>query len=107
MGNASVIQLLNEVEKLIDGYLLDFQISEQIDRDTVNAESTKIKKQQRVQNREETKQREMLAQEEKRRQKQEEKDKKQFVKIGKQPMTRSDKPKVERVKEVKKVLTDE
>lgn len=44
MGNASVIQLLNEVEKLIDGYLLDFQISEQIDRDTVNAESTKIKK---------------------------------------------------------------
>lgn len=67
MGNASVIQLLNEVEKLIDGYLLDFTISEQIDRDTVNAESTKIKKQQRVQNREETKQREMLAQEEKRR----------------------------------------
>lgn len=49
----------------------------------------------------------MLAQEEKRRQKQEEKDKKQFVKIGKQPMNRSDKPPVTRVKEVKKVLTDE
>jgi len=31
MGNAQVIQLLNEVEKLIDGFLLDFQISESID----------------------------------------------------------------------------
>lgn len=46
-------------------------------------------------------------QEEKRRLKQEEKDKKQFVKTGKQPMTRSDKPVVTRVKEVKRVLTDE
>lgn len=73
----------------------------------MQGESTKIKRQQRVQNREETKARDLLAQEEKRRQKQEEKDKKQFVKTGKQPMTRSDKPVVKRVKEIKKVLTDE
>ena len=107
MGNASVIQLLNEIEKLIDGYLLDFTISEQIDKDCVQSESTKIKKAQRVQNREETKLKETQAQEEKRRLKQEEKDKKQFIKTGKNPMTRSEKPVVKRVKEVKRVLTDE
>lgn len=60
MGTASVIQLLNEVEKLIDGFLLDFQICENIDGATVVAESTKIKKAQRVQNREETKAKELL-----------------------------------------------
>ena len=49
----------------------------------------------------------MEAQEEKRRLKQEEKDKKQFIKTGKNPMTRSEKPVVKRVKEVKRVLTDE
>ena len=50
---------------------------------------------------------ETQAQEEKRRLKQEEKDKKQFIKTGKNPMTRSEKPVVKRVKEVKRVLTDE
>jgi hypothetical protein len=76
MGNASVIQLLSEIEKLMDQYLLDFKISEDIDKDTVTAEATRIKKAQRIQNREETKAKELLAQEEKRRLKQEEKDKK-------------------------------
>ena len=28
MGNASCLQLLNEMEKLIDTFLVDFQISE-------------------------------------------------------------------------------
>ncbi len=45
--------------------------------------------------------------EEKRKQKQAEKDQKQFVRVGKPIMTRSNKPVVQRVKEVKKVLTDE
>lgn len=44
MGNATVLQLLNEVEKLLDSFLHDFEVSEQIDQNTVAAESQKIKK---------------------------------------------------------------
>ena len=107
MSNSSIVTLLNEIEKDIDRYLLEFKKVEEKFADVVTAETTKIKKQQRVQNREETKQREMQLQEEKRRLKQEEKDKGRFIRSGKPIMTRSDKPVVTRVKEVKKVLTDE
>ena len=31
MGNASVVQLLNEIEKSIDRYLVEFKVSEEID----------------------------------------------------------------------------
>ena len=44
---------------------------------------------------------------EKQRKRQDEKDRKLFLRTGKNIMTRSDKPVVTRVKEVKKVLTDE
>jgi len=107
MGNASAIQLLNEIEKLMDTFLQDFRISEEIDKDTVAAETTRIKKQLMIQRREEAKAREQALQEEKRRLKQEEKDKKQFVRVGKPAMARSEKKSFKKVKEVKKVLTDE
>ncbi len=59
MSNSSIVTLLNEIEKDIDRYLLEFKKVEEKFNDVVTAETTKIKKQQRVQNREETKQKEM------------------------------------------------
>ena len=44
MGNSTVIQLLNEIEKLIDQYLLDFKLGEEASKDTFTSEATKIKK---------------------------------------------------------------
>ena len=107
MSNSSIVSLLNEIEKDIDKYLLDFKKIEEKLSDIVQAETTRIKKDQRVKNREETKLKETQIQEEKRRLKQEEKDKGRFIRQGKPIMIRSDKPVVTRIKEVKKVLTDE
>lgn len=55
MTNSSIVSLLNEIEKDIDRYLLEFKKVEEKFNDVVTSETTKIKKQQRVQNREETK----------------------------------------------------
>lgn len=61
MSNASIINLLNEIEKDIDRYLFEFNKIEEKFVDVVNAETTKIKKQQRIQNREDTKAKELAA----------------------------------------------
>ena len=44
MGNASLLSLLNELEKMIDYHLQDFQVSDQIDGEKVQDEWQKIKK---------------------------------------------------------------
>lgn len=107
MGNASVLQLLNDLEKQMDGYLLDFQVSEQIDEKTVLSEQTKIKKEQRLINRQETKEQEKILGDVKMRKRQEEKEKKTFNKIGKPVMLRSNKPPVKKHEVTKKDLNDE
>ena len=107
MGNASTLTLLTELEQNIDSFLLDFNIAERISKDTVMGESLRIKKEQRFKNREETKEKERIENEQKAQKRQEEKDKKQFVKTGKAHMARSDKPTIKKIKEVKKILTEE
>ncbi len=44
MNNASVLQLLNEIEKNIDKYLQEFRYSEEINRKIVNDETTSLKR---------------------------------------------------------------
>jgi hypothetical protein len=44
MNNASVLQLLNEIEKNIDKYLQEFRYSEDINRKIVNDETTSLKR---------------------------------------------------------------
>jgi hypothetical protein len=78
----------------MDGYLLDFAVSEDIDSTAVITEQTKIKKEQRLKNRQETKEQEKVQGDEKMRKRQEEKEKKVFNKIGKPVMLRSNKPPV-------------
>lgn len=107
MGNANIITLLNEVEKLIDHYMQEFKVSEDIDKDYVGKQKKTIKQHQRAAGKAERKELERQQNEEKQKKRQEDKDKKTFVKIGKMAMARSDKPTVTRVKEVKKVLTEE
>lgn len=107
MGNASVLQLLNEIEKNIDKYLQEFQVSENIDEKTVLEEQTKIKKEQRKENRAKVQEKERLLNEEKQKKRQEEKERKNFVRVGKPSMARSNKPFVQKKKEDKKELTEE
>jgi Fe-S cluster biogenesis protein NfuA len=45
MSNSSIVTLLNEIEKDIDRYLLEFKKVEEKFNDVVTAETTKIKKQ--------------------------------------------------------------
>ena len=47
MSTASVLQLLNELEKSIDGYVVDFFVADKIDEKKVNEEWKDIKKQER------------------------------------------------------------
>lgn len=61
MGNATVLQLLNEIEKNIDRYLQDFQVSEDISKTCkgiVEEEEKAIKKACRTENREKAQRRE-------------------------------------------------
>ena len=51
MGNASCLQLLNEIEKNIDRYLQEFKQSEDIDQQKVLEEQKKIKQMKRKENR--------------------------------------------------------
>jgi hypothetical protein len=44
MSNSSIVTLLNEIEKEIDRYLLEFKKIEEKFTETVTAETTKIKK---------------------------------------------------------------
>ena len=50
MSNANVLQLLNELEKSLDDYLLDFYISDKIDEKKVGEEWKEIKKAERQKN---------------------------------------------------------
>jgi Fe-S cluster biogenesis protein NfuA len=45
MSNSSIVTLLNEIEKDIDKYLLEFKKVEEKFTDVVTTETTKIKKQ--------------------------------------------------------------
>ena len=47
MSTASVLQLLNELEKSIDTYIVDFYVADKIDEKKVNEEWKDIKKQER------------------------------------------------------------
>lgn len=107
MGNASVLQYLNEIEKKVDHYLHEFIVAEDIDQKIVEFETGEIKKEQRKANRAKVLEGERLANEEKQRKRQAEKEGRNFVKSGKNIMSRSNKPAVHRVKEVTKELTEE
>ena len=70
MNNASVLQLLNEIEKNVDKYLQEFKYSEKIceedlKQDIVGEEITKIKKEQRKENRQKVLEKERLENERK------------------------------------------
>jgi hypothetical protein len=99
--------LITEVEKLIDIYLQEIQISDKIDPSVVLKEEKAITGIRR------SKQRTDMIEEEKKKLKQkkeqQEKKKKQFnfVKSGRPGMQRSTAPTVKRVKEVTKKLTDD
>ena len=70
MSNASVLQLLNEIEKNIDRYIQEFKVSQEIDDKTVVDEQTKIKKAQRKENRTKVQEKEIAANEEKQKKRQ-------------------------------------
>lgn len=107
MNNASVLQLLNEIEKNIDKFLQEFKYSEQISKDIVTEETTKIKKEQRKENRQKVLEKEREENERKQAKRKEEKQGTKFVRSGKVPMARSDKPFIQRKKEETKKLTQE
>ena len=70
MGNASVLQLLNEIEKNIDRYLQDFKVSEDIAQNIVQEEEKTIKKACRTENREKAQKREQAENEAKQKKRQ-------------------------------------
>jgi hypothetical protein len=112
MNNASVLQLLNEIEKHMDRFLQEFNHSEDIDKEIVKEETNKIKKQQRKENRLKVLEKEREENERKQAKRKEEKaggagGTGKFVKSGKTAMARSDKPFVQRKKEEVKKLTEE
>ena len=111
MNNASVLQLLNEIEKNAEKFLQEFKYSEdickEIKQDIVQEETTKIKKEQRKENRQKVLEKERLENERKLAKRKEEKQGAKFVRSGKLPMARSDKPFIQRKKEETKKLTQE
>lgn len=96
MQSASVLQLLNELEKSLDNYLVEFKVSDKIDEKKVSEEWKDIKKQERQKNQKEKIELEKKLNKEKQERRQNEKDSKKFTKIGKPVMMRSDKPEVKR-----------
>ena len=107
MGNASLIQLLNEIEKNVDKYLQEFKVSYEINQKEAENEAKAIKSKQRKLNMEakqikEAKEANELAEKRKK-----EKEDRKFLKIGKPTMARSMKEKLDRKKEEVKILTEE
>jgi|LauGreDrversion4_2_1035121.scaffolds.fasta_scaffold201704_3 hypothetical protein len=70
MGNASVLQLLNEIEKNIDKYTQDFIVSEEIAPHIVQEQEKEIKKACRTENREKAQKREQAENEAKQKKRQ-------------------------------------
>jgi len=107
MGNANTLQLLNEIEKEIDQYIAYFNKQDKQDPVNVQKESKAICQEVRKRLREDKMRREKIENEEKQRKKQEEKNAKNFIKVGKPSMYRSEKKKAKKEKKEKKKLTDE
>jgi hypothetical protein len=107
MGNASVIQLLNEIEKNVDKYLQEFKVSYEISQEDAEREAKTIKTRQRKLNMEAKQKKEAKEAEELAEKRKKEKEERKFIKVGKPTMARSMKEKLDRKKEEVKILTDE
>ncbi len=107
MGNAGVIQLLNEIEKNVDKYLQEFKVSFEISKDDADKEAKAIKSKQRKIVMEERQMKEAKEAMELAERRKKEKEDRKVLKVGKPAMARSMKEKLDRKKEVVKILTEE
>ena len=92
MGNASTLQLLNEIEKKVDSFEQGFKLYETVDLEVMERQQKEIKMERRQAKRLETQKEEQRINEEKQNKRLEERERKNFLKQGRTIMARSYKP---------------